>query len=469
MAQFTERYGLSRTRPPGALSDDDFKHLDQDREMISRLLYRGAEAHVHDGEGPAIEDPTAPLSWEVTSGGTLRGGKTYRYKFTWVDADGAETAASPEVVVPMPSPLPRPGAPTVTPALTGGLLPFGNHYYMLTAYVDSNTRETLPSERVFAQIASGNTGVVVLTFPTLPAGADGWNIYKREPGQSAYYYLDSVDMTSMTPPTDYADDGTVEIDCNRTPPTVNGTANNNAVQLIIPGATPVVPEGLHWKIYRTDTEGDWAYSTLAIVTEETEEGSGIVTPEFLDTGSPTTAGSYPLVSQIVGSPSKIHIGLHTEGSLPITRLLQAVTVNFSFPGILAPTIGEWAWRCPYDKAQLIIVGAHLAPGSAPASDPVQLDVRRYDYATETWDTVFEVSEEYVEIPAGEMIGDFVDPLDNSNTNIVFVQNDLLRVDIIQAGGGATPTDFNLVVTALLYARPLGDPDEEFVFLDEVEP
>lgn len=450
--EFTSHYAYHMLRNGEKLSVDDYAFSWQDRANMDHKDYLGAEAHVHTGAGPAVTTPDTVLGLSMEDGGFLPPGTTVRYKYTWVDQYGAETGASPEATVTTPMPISTPDRPTVTMSNLGGSLMPGNYFYVLSAYVTDINHETAAGGRAYATSLSGSTSSVTITFPTLPSGATGWNIYKRAPGGTRYLYLDSVDMTVATPPSDYVDTGAVECACNRIAPTSNNTNSSKKVVVTLPGATPSVPDGMTWKLYRTYSAGDYDQSLLHWVVEETSEGSGVVLTYYEDVGLATTGGKYPPTSQVVGSPSKISLvnAGEVDGELPVGKNIIPTEITFTYAGVLEVGSGDFIWVNEYDKAQIISVRCNLGRGYAPASTDVIVNVQKYDAqaATPSWASIFASPGDRPTVSVGAMIGNKV-TLGDADTQIL-LEGDALVVDIDQAGGGATPTDYNLVVTIMLY-------------------
>lgn len=454
MADYSAHYGLIILNAGDNLSEDDYAFTNRNIRNIDHKLYLGAESHQHTGESAPVVDPDTPLSLTLTTGsGNIPAGRTVRYRYTWVDANGAETGVSPEATVTTPSPVSAPGSPGISKSATGGTLLPGNYFYVLTAYKTSNTLETTPGGRVYTSVLSGTTNSITLDLPSVPAGADGFNVYRRGPGEARFFYLASIDMSIATPPTEYLDDGSVEEDCNRSVPTRNTTSNLNSVDIALPGATPAVPDGYTWRIYRTYTLNDWDSSLLSWVVEETSEGSGIITPTYTDVGSSTTAGSPPTQSEIVGSPTKINFtdAAEIQGSIPPGMNYYPHEVIFSFAGPLEPQDGEFKWRMPFTEGYIEKVTASLGVDSLVAGVPVQVNIRKYDTnaATPTWSSIFATP--YLEIPVGEDTGSY--PLVEGNGDVVqILEGEYLIADLIQSGGGATPTDENCTIQVVMWVK-----------------
>jgi hypothetical protein len=419
---------------------------------MDRLLKLGAETHVHDGSTLATTSPEVPpeLTLDTTSG-NIPAGRTVRYKFAWVDANGAESAASPEATVATPTAVSAPAGPSLTTSTTGGTLLPGNYFYVLTAYTGSSTSETKAGTRIFLTVPTGSTtNTITLTLPTTPAGADGFNVYRRGPGESMYAFIDSIDMTVATPPTTFLDDGTTSPNCNRQPPQSNQTNATNNVTVEIPGATPAVPAGLTWKIYRTYSAGDYSNSFLTEVVEETSPGSGIIVTSYIDTGTSVSAGQPLAASQFTTNPAKIDLddGNNASGTLPMGQVAAfPFTVEFEWDGILEVDTGVMPWVCPFATAEIISVTAWTKFGSSPASSDVIVDVNlAQDSATPTKTTVFTTQANRPTVPVNQQVGVPAVP-----DVVAVTQGDALYADIDQVGGGATPTDDGLIVQVLLYA------------------
>lgn len=303
MASTTGFYGLQKLGAGDTLNYNDYAFTNQNIDIIDRVLHKLDEAVF--GGVAGIADPDEGPSLELsTSGGVIPGGRTLRYKFTYVDANGNETAASPETSITTTAPVTRPSQPSLTTDATGSLLA-GNYFYIVSAYVDVNTAETNGSPAATINIPSGTNNSVTLTLPSLPSGATGFNIFRRGPGETQFYYLDSVDMDVATPPTTYFDDNSVTVNNSRTPSATNLTYATNSIAITLPGATPAVPDGYTWKLYRTFVSGNYDSSLLEWVVTETSEGSGIINPVAYDYGGRTTIGKPPTVSSITGTTSRI--------------------------------------------------------------------------------------------------------------------------------------------------------------------
>ena len=452
MSEEASYYGLSRLQSGDRLADDDYKYTDADREIMSRLLALGAELHVHDGAAASVVDPDTALSYTLdTTSGSLPAATTIRYRYTWVDPMGFESAASPILSVTTPNSVAEPGAPTLSSAATGGTLLTGNYFYVLTAWTSVNTQETKPGTRAYVTLGRDvSTGEITLTLPSLPANADGFNIYRRGPGSPQFYFLGSVDMTVATPPTEYVDDGSTAVDVTRVIPRFNTTSSGNSIDLALPGATPTVPDGYTWKIYREFNDGDWEVSSLHWVVEETSEGSGIITPEYTDTGVQTTTGMPPSTSQVVGSPSQVDLedASEVQGYLPPGRNVVPFQLTFYKSGTIdGQSDGEVMWVCEFEQAEIIHCRASMGRDGEPAAEVI-VDVNKYDNgATPTLETIYSTQANRPRVQAGELIGDETVP-----DVVSLVRGDGLCIDVDQGDGHATPTAEDLTVNVLMLVR-----------------
>lgn len=463
MSRFTPRFGLQVIEPGDDPYQNGHKFFAADRDTIDTILWLAMAGHVHDGAVGATEPPdTAPELELDTIGGTIGAGARIWYTYTLVNQlTGLETGPAPVSFIDTPEPIDSPDSPTLSwGSLSGTLLP-GQYFYILTAWTDANTNETKAENAIGVIVSPGtNTNRIIITLPELPDGADGFNIYRRTPGGTKYLHLAEVDMTVATPPTQYIDDGTVEEDCDRTAPYKNTTNSTNTVTITYPGATPTVPVGYFWKIYRTVSENDWSASLLTTVVEETEENSGIITPVFVDEGFDTTTGEPPSGTFDYDSPGKIDLtdAAHVTGYLPMGRVSAfPYVVTLFFPGTQTEGVGDAEWPCPFPEAKVIHAVAALGRGSAPAADDLIADVVIGKGTTPTFTSVYAAEADMPTIEVGENKTDTAAVATGTLLNRTIELGDVLSADIIQAGGGATPTDEDLTVNVLLYVH-IGDED-----------
>lgn len=444
MAGYTSHYGFQRLGAGDAFSENSYKFTDADRVLMDRLVYLGAEGHRHTGESASgtYASPSLGASISLTSGGgALPSGTRVYYKYAYVDAYGNESAPSPEVYVDTPTPIDSPNPPSLTYSSTGGTLLPGTYFYVLAAYRNTSTEETLAlSPAYITVLPTTSTNTITLTLPSPPTGAHGFNVYRQKAGGDGYYFVKSIATNVATPPTTYVDTGADAEDCNRTLPISNSTFSTNTVTISLPGATPIVPTGYTWKIYRTFTAGNYTDSVLA---------SGISSTSYADTGLGTTTGQPAASAQFIGSPDRINLedGSEIQGRMPPGHVAGfPYVITFAYNGYLSALTGITPWLCEFPSATIMGVRASLGSGYAPASQPVIVDVNKgASSATPTYSTIFTTQANRPQIPVGAQVGDRTQP------NVAsLVAGDSLTVDIDQAGGGATPTDRNLIVNVYMW-------------------
>lgn len=316
---FTDHYQLQRLSS-NDLSTNSYKFTEEDRDKVDALLYIGAENHHHTGQDPVDNSPlVGPGLTVVTGTGYIPVSTRVYYKITFIDRNGIETASSPESFIDTPSGISIPSAPNVSYTDTGGFLPPGPYFYAVSAYQDFNSLETLVSDARYVSIPyTTNTNKNTITLPPLPSGATGFNIYRKSPSSIAYRYFDTVSMTVATPPSTYTDDGTIGETQSRPLPTVNTTVVRNSIIVNIAAATPTIPTGFSWRIYRTYVAGNYTNSTLTTLSPLTyapEVPSGLAY-SYADLGASTTVGQPPSEGATPGTPPKIDLTAEVTGVLP---------------------------------------------------------------------------------------------------------------------------------------------------------
>ena len=453
MASKTNRWLLQKLDPGDDLSEDSYAFVSRDRDLLDALLEYSVEEHRHTGLTASETVLDAPsLSLDTTTGG-IPGGERVRYKYSLVDADGFETAASAESYIDTPESVLEPSAPVLTNDDAGGTHIPGQYFYVLSAYQDFTTSETLatsPGSIYVPPVTS--TNAITIQLPELPDGATGFNIYRRAPGAIKYFFLASVDMDVATPPEEYVDDNTVDEDCDRSLPVENSTYSTNTITVSFPGATPVVPDGYTWKIYRTYTSDEYSNSFLHWVVEETFEDSGIIAPTYDDEGEGTGIGSPPTSGNSHGTPPKISLtdAAEVDGVLPPGLNVVPFEVTFGQPGALVETEGEFVWRFPFDYGLIISCTATLGKNSYPSSTDVIVDVNIYRPAEATpgWTSIYS---DNASIQPRVLVGEFYgDPAFPDIVDVV--EGDMFTIDIDQTGGGATPTDADLTLTMYMLVQ-----------------
>lgn len=355
MAEYTDHYNLIRLTSTD-LSPDSYKFSDADRVLEDALLYAGAEGHHHTGGTTSTNAPdTAPeLTLSTTSGAIPANTRVY-YKYTYVDGQGIETTASPESYIDTPPQILSPNPPVLSTATTGGVLQPGNYFYVLSAYDTFDSLETYAENPAYLSIGyTTATNTITLTLPTLPSGATGFNIYRQGPSNVGYRYLDSIDLSGATPATTYVDTGSVEEDPDRPLPSTNTTISANTINVSLPGATPSLPIGYYWRIYRTYVSGNYTISQITTTQDI----------NYDDVGVAATVGQPPTAGTSVGSPSKVLLtnAAEVQGILPAanmaplassqitdfteqiedrvgTMLTDSSTIDFTYTDAATPTLG----------------------------------------------------------------------------------------------------------------------------------
>lgn len=302
MASETQHFGLTRLDPGEDIHTGDGAFPSADRDLIDQALYN-AVFHHHTGDDFVDGSPQDPPGLVLSStGGTLPAGTTISYAYTVTHPETGQSAASPFASVTTPDAITDPAAPTFSLQSIGGTLEPGQYFYVLTLYQTSSTVETKATNPVSIEIPVGtSTNEVTLTMPANPAGATGFNVYRRAPGQTQYYFLDSVTGAS------YVDGGVAET--TRGLPTANTTNATYSVAVTIPG--PIDVDSI-WSLYRT-YGADWTNSYLT-----TQDDSDLT---YTDVGTSTTVGSPPVSAGAYGSPPKVLLtgAAEVQGVLPVAN------------------------------------------------------------------------------------------------------------------------------------------------------
>lgn len=461
MPRYTDRWGLSILGSGDSLQSDGYKFTDADRQLIDRLLTYATEQHRHTGiRGDDLTPGVAPGLTLSSTGGTLAAGTRYYYCFTIIDPYGNETAPSPVGFVDTPSTIETPGAPATNFVSGSGSLEPGGYSYVLSAYAGATTQETKATNSAFLNVPGVSpNNQVMLILPSLPYGADGFNVYRKSPSGMHFLWLAAV--AAPDPLQIWTDDGTLDGDCDRSLPSVNRTGATNAIGVSFPGATPLLDDAWAWAVYRTTDSTNWSRSFLKLLTPM---GATPTTPlSFTDPGLANDVGGPPAKVQIINAPPKVNLtdGAEVQGTLPPGRVIQPQTLTFIAPGPVYPRPGAHTWVCDYDLADIVGIRLWLAVDSVPAQRSIIVDVLglRASKSDTDWTSLFAPD---TALPRLDV---------NENTSAVFVparqhfeRGDALSVDIVQAGGGATPTDTDLTVSVLLYVKD-GSETESYVWTD----
>lgn len=449
MPQYTDRWALSILGPGDSIQDEGYKFSDADRRLIDRLLTIAVETHHHTGGSTADNTPTiGPTLTLQTTGGSMLGGSRYYYAFTVLDEYGNESGPSPVANIDIPVEVTAPQAPSPLAITgTGSLLP-GSYSYAASACKGPNTVETKAINSATVRIpgvATANS--IQLTLPDLPLGATGINIYRKTPNGLHYLFLTSV--PNPTKGQIWLDDGTVDEDCDRSLPAANRTSAENMVYVTYPGATPSIPTGWSWNVYRTDNPNDWGRSYLATINPQ---GATPVTPTtYPDTGVASQVGGPPTKAQIIAAPPKVNLtdAAEVTGVLPAGRAIAPHIITFTDSGPVSVGQGTFVWVCEYDEIEIRTCRAYLSPGSTPAATAVIVDINasRPSQGLPAWTTIYTNQANRPRVIVGQTIGT---PTTPDITRLLL--GDMLSIDRDQAGGGATPTDLNLAVNILFTGR-----------------
>ena len=319
----TQNFGLNKFGAEGRISDDGYKFSNKDRDLIDTLLYTLFQ-HDHRVVAAPVSSPEqAPVLTLSTSGGSIPAGTDLYYGISFVDTFGNETAISPLAYLRSPEPLEPPGTPTLSTSSTGGSLAGGTYRYAVAFYQSSGGVTRAPNDQSIIVPTTTSTNTITVSLETPPSGADGWNIYRKAPGEDEFYFLTQV-AAGATPPTSWTDDGTVSPDCTKRRPTVNTTNSTNSVTVAINSADLPLPSTVGaWRIYKTTTNGVFGpRNLLAHVVDTTTEGGADLVTSYLDVGAALLEGTPIYQSTIPPSIPQIDAGesLDTSGK-PLPALL----------------------------------------------------------------------------------------------------------------------------------------------------
>ena len=336
----TQHYGLNKFGAEGRISDEGYKFTLRDRDLIDTLLYT-LSTHDHkptlQSETLAGPPPNVYLDLTLsTISGTLPSGKNYFYKFSYMDANGNETAASSAVSVSTPTALTPPQSQVLTVATIGGSLTPGTYKYAMAFYQTTGVT-TAPNLSTALIPAGTNTNTVTIPLEELPDGAAGWRIYRKGPGDLEYWLLDTV----ASGPTQYVDDGSVSPDCTKKRPLSNSTNSTNRVIIDLPASElPLSKKVVAWRVYRSTSPGAFsANSLVAQVVETVTEGGGDLVTQYIDVGGSLSLGSPLLQTAVPEAPGQLDASsVFAADSGPLPSALAPLGVqafNLLLPGTLA--------------------------------------------------------------------------------------------------------------------------------------
>jgi hypothetical protein len=130
--------------------------------------------------------------------------------------------------------------------------------------------------------------------------------------------------------------------------------------------------------------------------------------------------------------------------MPVQVLSSSVfVVHFTMPGPVAVGESNFVWQAPFN-ASIQDVRCSVGKYTPPASDDIIVDLFKWDSSSETWGSVYSDPVDRPKVLAGDIFGTPTVPDD-----VMLSEGDALSVEVVQSGGGATPTDEDLVVQVFL--------------------
>lgn len=457
----TQHLGLNKFGAEGRISDEGYKFSLRDRDLLDSII-QSLLLHDHApvATGVSLVGPPAGTSPTLTvadSGGTLLAGRDYYYKVAYVDANGNETEAGAAGLASTPDALTPPPSQVLTTATTGGTLTAGTYKYAVAFYQDAGGITTAPNTDVIVIPSGTSTNTVTIPLALLPDAADGWNIYRKGPGDLEYWFLVAV----ASGPTEYEDDGSINPDCTSRRPAANTTNSTNKITIDLPaGYLPLDSRVTGWRIYRTSAAGSYpANSLVATVVETTTEGGADLVTTFEDIGDSLALG-IPLIQTAVPAPiaqldAATAFGLLSERLPSALAPLGVRAFNILLPGTLA--VGDYHQFVPphdmlAERIDAFYQGANPT-GLTPSTDFVTVRVSDDAVQDEIQSlyndavTQNEIQQVYNNASAGTFtLGDGVD----TTTSIAFdalasvlktrLEADIASITTVNVSGSGTVND-----------------------------
>jgi hypothetical protein len=182
---------------------------------------------------------------------------------------------------------------------------------------------------------------------------------------------------------------------------------------------------------------------------------------FDDIGLASQVGGPPTTAQLIDAPAKIAMtnGAEVDGALPPGLIVVPQMLTFVAPGVVQAQPGTFTWICDYDMADVVSLRVYLGIGSVPAQQDLIIDLLalRPSAGSSSWESLFTPDTSPPTLPVGQNMANLVVPVRKH-----LERGDALSVDVLQAGGGPTPTDKDLSVNLLLKVKD-GSETESYVW------
>lgn len=340
----TTYFGLVRLSNTGPEAKN-WAVTDYNPEISSKIMY-ALSGHRHTGATPInypgynYATPATPITVtlkevaQATPGGVLAPGTTVGVRFSYIDAFGLETDASPEQILTMSSVIAAAAAPSTGPvvstpvpnAITGG-----TYVYGITKGKGAGETELSPISIIEVPFnSSANSSYTIpITFDPIADYSDGTDklfIYRAAGLGSTFQLIKTyTDPGALGTPITITDAGAVE-NAAKSPPGAstfdrNKLLNINASALVHPA------EARSLRLYITQTPG--VYGTnhlLETVDLTTPTGPNPSTPiknEFNYLGTEAFQPEYPKeFSQLPQSPGKLNLKTEAYGAPILTDVMD---------------------------------------------------------------------------------------------------------------------------------------------------
>jgi hypothetical protein len=291
MTDLTPFAGLIRHHVGEALSEE---FLYRNQTIIDRLLQIGAITHHHDGHAALADPVDAPTATVNALGGTIPADTPIYLEYTFLDAQGGETAPSAVLPVSTAPGLPAPdAAPDAVVDHAAGTLLADTYYYAVTV-VDGSGGETVlgPAIEVVVDPGSATNQIVLSGLDTIVTDVGGteWRMW-RAVGAGNWVMLNQGAGATMT------DDGSFCPDASLSPPETATTNSTSRLTVQVPGPAPA--GAVSFNLYLS-TDGSFTDPALVATHPVADLGTDIAVNSLT-----TVAGSPPPVSLTVGGASKI--------------------------------------------------------------------------------------------------------------------------------------------------------------------